>query len=310
MEWLQIRSSWGSFRVYGHADGMPATMLYGSSIAYSGINWNTVAARIGAPIGRWPTPGSTPSEWEQFQRWSGSVRRSFVAVSAVDLNEYALCDFRAEIVPLWQTVRDLSRLPSDRAYAKKVLEQYPVRTLRLAFPTIGRSDGVLTGTRDRLRRLLHGRAADQDKEAFVMDPNQDAVLDERVTDWDPGRRERRMVLARAACNGRQGFAGLKRAALERILATASRQGPTVAVVLPMSPYYRVEFFGPAVTQEFEKALNALQADTPDVRWLRLDRLSVLDDNRMFVDFVHMNRTGQEHATRAFLAELESEVPGR
>ena len=54
------------------------------------------------------------------QRKSGAVTRSFVVLSAVDLNEYALCDFRAEIVPVTQTLRELWSLEFDGAYVKKV----------------------------------------------------------------------------------------------------------------------------------------------------------------------------------------------
>jgi hypothetical protein len=300
---LKIRSSFGAFRVYGPADAKPGTILYGSSLAYSGIDWNVVAKHIGTSIGRWPTPGSTPSEWEQFQRMSGDVRRSFVVFSAADLNEQALCDFRAEIVPLSQTLFDLWHLGGDSAYGKKVLSQYPVSVLRMAFPTVGRSDGVLTGVRDYLSRLMQRNHPGAAREAVVFNPNSDVVPDERVSDWTPGRRERRMVLERAACGSRHEFTALKRAALGRLLETASQQGPTTAVVLPTSPYYQNEFLDAAVSREFEEAVAGLQRGSPGVRWIRLDRLEVLHNNDVFFDFVHLNRIGQGYATEAFLAEL-------
>jgi hypothetical protein len=309
VDWLKIKSTWGSFRVYGRADGKTATILYGSSLAYSGINWNVVATHLGTSIGRWPTPGSTPSEWEQFQRRSGDVRRSFVVFSAADLNEQALCDFRAEIVPLSQTLFDLWHLGGGSAYGKKVLSQYPVSALRMAFPTVGRSDGVLTGVRDYLSTLMQRNRAGITREAVAFDPNGDAVPDERVSDWTPGRRERRMVLERAACGSRHEFTALKRAALERLLGKAREQGPTTAVVLPVSPYYQNEFLDTAVSREFEEAVAGLQRGSPGVRWIRLDRLGVLHNNDMFSDFVHMNRVGQRYATQAFLAEL-GEPPER
>ena len=186
------------------------------------------------------------------------------------------------------------------------MSRYPVGVLRIAFPTIGRSDGVMTGVRDQLTKLLRGRRGEAADEAAVFDPDPNAVPTERVSDWSAGRRERRMVLARAACGGRHAFSALKRVALERLIGAASRQGLTTAVVLPMSPYYQSEFFDPVVSRKFEEALTDLQLAYPDVRWIRLDGLGSLRDNDMFWDFVHLNRAGQRIATEAFLAELDAE----
>ena len=304
--WLRIKASWGNLKVYGRAEGKATTIVYGSSVANSGIDWEAVANRIGTPVGLWSIAGSTPSEWEQMHRGYRDATRTIVVVSADDLNEYSLCDFRAEMVPLGATIRELWSLVSDGGYARNVLSQYPIAALRVAFPTVGRSDGVMTGIRDQLNTLLGGRGGGAPKEAVAFGPNGDVVSDERVSDWDPGRRERRMVLARAACGDKQGFAALKRAALERIIATARREGPTTVVVLPMSPYYLEAFFDEAVSRQFEEALSAVQRRVPEIQWVRLDRLPILRDNDMFFDFVHLNRTGQRYATEALLEQLAVE----
>jgi hypothetical protein len=304
IRWLKIKSASGTYTTYGAPGRKASAMLYGSSLAYSGIDWHEVSEVLGEPIGRWAVGGSTPSEWEQFQLRSDGAVRSFVVISTADLNEYGLCDARAAIVPLALTVSDLWHVGADWLTWKRVLSQYPINAVRMFFPTVGRSDGVMTGIRDQLgsigRRIGLG---DHRPEAVGFGPEGDLALAERITDWSPGRFQRRMVLQRAACQGKNPFGGIKKAALMRLLRRVHDQGTVIGIVVPPSPFYQDEFLTPALRHEFEMELTGLQVAWPQTRWIRLDGLPALQDNRMFADFVHLNRDGQRIATRAFLEEL-------
>ena len=306
---LKIKASWGAgnYRTYGQPSAKSPAGLYGSSLAYSAINWNKVSIALRVPVGRWPIPGSTPSEWEQMQKRSGDMSRSFVVFSIVDLNEYSLCDFRAEIVPLGQTLTDLWPLEADRRYVKRVLSQYPISALRVLFPTVGRSDGVMTGIRDEARRILGGAAQRDGGEAFSFPPDTALAPEEKVTDWAPGRFERRMALMRAACDGKHAFDRLKMAALTRLLQRTRAKGSVTVVVLPASPYYQREFVDERVRRDFERALGSLRAGSPDTTWIRLDQVPELQNNALFADFVHENRNGQEISTRVFMEQLGIEL---
>ena len=303
IRWLKIRSSVGSYSAYGTPGRKVSAMLYGSSLAYSGIDWHKVSEELGEPIGRWAVGGSTPSEWEQFQLRSSGVVRSFVVISAVDLNEYALCDVRAAIVPLTQTVSDLWQVGAGRPSWKRVLSQYPINAVRTVFPTVGRSDGVMTGVRDQLSRIGRRSSLGDQPEAVAFGPEGDLALAERVTDWSPGRFQRRMVLERAACQGTHPFGGIKEAALVRLLQRVHNQGTVIGVVVPPSPFYQKEFLTPAVKLDFERELAGLRSAWPQTTWVRLDQLPELQDNALFSDFVHLNRDGQRIATRALFNAL-------
>ena len=310
VRWLRIRASWGDYRLYGAPGGKGPIPVHGSSVAFAGIDWREVSEALGSPIERWGVPGSTPSEWEQMQLRSAGASRSVIVVSAADLNEYELSDFRADVVPLTQTIRELWQLGADWAFSKRVLSQYPIRAVRVFFPTVGRSDGVMTGVRDNLMRLAGRAALGDGPEAVGFEPQGAVTQEERVSDWPPGRLQRRVFLMRAGFQNRLGFNGLKKAAMTRILQRAHAQGEVVLVVLPVAPVYQQEFLSPTVKQDFERELLDLQRLWPRSRWIRIDELPALQDNRLFGDLVHLNRDGQVIATRALLNELatESRVP--
>ncbi len=121
---LGIYSDYGVSQGYGPRDQKALTLLDGSSLAYSGVDWERIAAVMGGAIESWATAGSSPAEWEVLNRRSPEATRAFVVVSAYDLNEYWLCDFRADIVPLRQTVQDLWRSGADWQFCKRILSQY------------------------------------------------------------------------------------------------------------------------------------------------------------------------------------------
>ena len=179
---LKIKTSWGGYQPYGVSGQKVSTFLFGSSLAYSGIDWHKVSDALGEPIVSWASTGSTPSEWEQMHRRSANASRSFIVFAAADLNEYSLCDFRAEIVPLSRTVVDLWQMKADWPYIKMVLSQYPVTAVRMFFPTVGRSDGVMTGIRDELKNIIATGNRTEAGEAFRVGPDGNMAQEERVSD--------------------------------------------------------------------------------------------------------------------------------
>ena len=46
------------------------TVLFGSSLAYDGLDWWKISKAQGEAIESWATPGSSPVEWEVHQRRS------------------------------------------------------------------------------------------------------------------------------------------------------------------------------------------------------------------------------------------------
>ena len=107
VHWLKIRAGYGGYQRYGPQEQQVATILHGSSLAYDGIDWGLVSKALGGAIESWATPGSSPAEWEYQGARSPNVQRAIIVVSPYDLNEFWLCDFRADIVPIAGAVRDM-----------------------------------------------------------------------------------------------------------------------------------------------------------------------------------------------------------
>lgn len=260
---------------------------------------------LGAPIESWASLGQTPSEWEYSPPPSKDVNRMFIAISPVDMNEHALSDFRVDYVPLAQTILDLWQIQADWPFSKRVLSQYPTRALRTFFPSVGRSDGVMTGIRDELKRLVALGKQSEPDEALRFKMEGDSGLEERVSDWSPGRIQRRLALTHAACQGKHSFNGLKKIAINRLIQKFNQKGEVTLIVLPVSPVYQKEFLTAKVIQEFETELTDLQRSWPQAKLIRLDKLPSLQDNAMYWDFVHANRYGQQIVTAAFLSQLDN-----
>lgn len=301
--YLKISTAPGKYQNYGAIDRVATVRLYGSSVAYSAIDWSKISEILGNPIESWASLGQTPSEWEYAPPPSKGVNRIFIAISPVDMNEHALSDFRVDYVPLTQTIMDLWQVKADWPFSKRVLSQYPTRALRTFFPTVGRSDGVMTGIRDELKRLVAVEGQSEPDEAFRFKMKGDSGLEEKVSDWSPGRIQRRLALTRAACQGKHSFNGLKKLALNRLIQRVNQKGKVTLIVLPVSPIYQKEFLTVKVRQAFEMELSDLQRTWPQAKLIRLDKLLPLQSNAMYWDFVHANRCGQEIATANFLKRL-------
>ncbi|MBP9009718.1 MAG: hypothetical protein WAP08_04830 [Smithellaceae bacterium] len=304
VHFLRISTSPGKYQNYGANDRVATTRLYGSSVAYSAIDWSEISKILGAPIESWASLGQTPSEWEYSPRPSKEIKRIFIAISPVDLNEHALSDFRVDYVPLTQTIRDLWQVQADFSFNKRVLSQYPTRALRVLFPTVGRSDGVMTGIRDELKKMTRIGSSSEPDEAFRFKMEGDSGLEEKVSDWPPGRLQRRLALTRAACQGKHSFNGLKKMALTRLVQNFKQKGQLIFIVLPVSPIYQEEFLTAKVKHEFEMELADFQSLWPQAKLIRLDKLPPLQDNSMYWDFVHANHYGQQIMTSAFLTHLD------
>jgi hypothetical protein len=300
--WLKIRATPVFLRQFGPANGSPA-FVDGSSLAFEGLDWVKISDTLGLRIQNLSALGSSPCEWEILQHQSPAADSDFVVVSPYDLNEYWLCDFRADIIPLGDTVRNLRQCPMDWAFTKRILSQYPESWIRILYPTAGRSDGVMTGIRAQMEKWVHRKAGGQAADEPLLTASGNDYIKERITDWSPGRFLRRMESMREACDGRQAFNGLKQQALLRLLRQSGSPAKAVLVVLPVSPAYQKEFLDAAVLRQFDDELEAAHHSNPGLRMIRLDHVPALNDDSLYFDLVHLNMFGREIATSAFLADL-------
>jgi hypothetical protein len=302
--WLKIRAGYSGYQHYGPQDLQARTILHGSSLAYDGIDWTQISHVLGGAIESWATAGSSPTEWEVEHQLSPKVNRAFIVVSPYDLNEYWLCDMRADIVPLGNAIRDLKNCGPDGQLCKRIISQYPQMLVRQLFPTAGRSDGVMVGIRAYLSKLASGAASVGVEEAPKFGSTATSQVAQKLTDWSPARLQRRLVLLRTVFQGKHSFDGPKRMALMRLLERAGNEGEVVIVVMPVSQIYGREFLSPQVKQQFEDALADVQHHSPHALLVRLDQLPLLSKDNMFSDLVHLNMYGQQIATAALLRQLK------
>lgn len=304
---LGIETTPSGYWVTGPGAGRASVFLAGSSLAGDGLAWKEISDVLNLRIEGWGVAGSSPSEWERFQHLATQAKVTVLVVSSYDLNEYFLSDFRAEVVPLGQTIKDLRQSRADWPYSKRLLSLYPLTYLRMLYPTAGRSDGVMVGVRENLRKLVRAVFPLESEAGPTLSFNETASTQEykkeKISSWSSGRMLRRLASLRSACQGKHAFNGPKRLAFLRMLRQAQEQGRAVVVVLPVSPLYTKEFLTPEVKREFEEALTEAQHSVPKARWVHLDQLNELNSNEYFWDLVHMNSYGQKVATEAFLGQL-------
>jgi hypothetical protein len=309
VRWLKIKVTASGYNVYGPVGSKPTAVLFGSSPTFDGLDWSRISSTLGATIETRGTMGSSPSEWETTQPLSPGATRTFIGISPVDEDEYYLCDFRAEIVPLSDTLRDLSSSHYGLHFARRLLSQYPLMFARKLFPTAGRSDGVILGIRRELQRMT-GRSFGVDAGAapgFGAGGGKSEIT-EKITDWPEARVERRVSVLQQFFEGHHGFDGPKRLALLRILRQAKQQGEVTLVVLPNSPIYQDRFMTPDAMRQFDTSIDELARTCPGVSIVRLDRVQSLHNNDMFYDLIHMNMYGQQIAMGVFLDQLKQTPP--
>jgi hypothetical protein len=307
--WLKIETTFGGNWVTGHGGGRPIIYMAGSSIAGDGLSWGRISDALNLRIEGWGVAGSSTSEWELFQHKATQPEMTVIVVSPYDLNENFLCDFRAEVVPFGQTIKDLWQSGADWFFTKRLLSTYALTYIRALFPTAGRSEGVMVGVREKFNSMLGNNLFSENKAGPTLSFNENSSAQngkkDKISNWSPGRMLRRLASMRSGFQGNHVFKGPKQLAFLRMLHQAQKQGRVVVVVLPVSPAYANEFLNPAVRREFEDTLDSVQRSTPQSLWIRLDQLDELNSNEYFWDLVHINVYGQKIATEAFLAHLKN-----
>jgi len=305
--WIGLPKIGATYRRIGPQTG-PQVFCAGSSLLQFGLSWPEISEKLGQGIENWGVGGSSPSEWEASQKLATNADLMIIGVSVYDLNEYHLCDSRANIVPLMQTIRDLWQTQSTWQFSKRVVSQYPLAWLRTLFPTAGNSDAVLVGLRRRLPRQLRAAAAVEDRANAMVLPKE-AVLDfgastEKLSDWPAAKSLRRLALMRSETQGQQTFNGPKALAFRRMLQAAQERGRIIVVVLPVAPAYAHAFLTPAMEHDFENVLADAQRAFPQAVFVRLDQVPVLNSDEYFADPVHLNGDGRSIATPVFLNALK------
>ena len=305
--WLRIETTPSGYWVVGQGADRTSVFLAGSSLAGDGLSWGRIGDEFNLTIGGWGIAGSSPDEWEHFQGSVPGAKLMILVVSPYDLNEYFLSDFRAEVVPLEQTIRDLRESNAEWFFWKRVLSMYPQNYLRALFPSVGRSFGVIGGVREKFEMYAKTFFSLESEAGPTLSFNETASTPEfkraKISNWSPGMMTRRLVGMRSASHDMQAFNGPKRLAFFRMLRQAQEQSRGVVVVLPVSPAYVKEFMTSEVKREFEQALADVRDSFPKVQWIRLDQLNELNSNKYFWDLVHMNVYGQKIATEEFLRQF-------
>jgi hypothetical protein len=234
-----------------------------------------------------------------------------IGLSLYDLNEHRFCESSASIIPLSARLRDLREASLGWEFAKQSLSQYTLEFVRKVFPTAGNSASVLVGMRSKLPTRWRAESASEDLANTRARPQNPTLLEfpgseERIDRWPRAKVLRRLSRMRNETKGRHAFNGPKRLAVTRMLQRAQDRGRIVIAVLPVSPSYLGELTTPGVNEEFEAVLTDLHGAFPSAARVRLDQVEALRTDGVFADPVHLNATGQQIATDAFLEALKAE----
>jgi hypothetical protein len=304
--WIGLPKDPVTYRRIGPKTG-PQVFIAGSSLIQFGLSWSDISKTLKQGMENWGVAGSSPVEWEVSQGLETNSNAMIIGVSVYDLNEYHLCDSRADIVPILQTIHDLRSIGADWQFSKRVLSQYPLALFRHFFPTAGKSDAVLVGLRSKLYEQTRIFSENRDTGNSLVLPSK-AVLDfgesnERVSDWSRSKTLRRLALLRAEIQGKHEFGGLKQLAFQRMLQKATQIGSVYVVVMPVAPAYASEFVTAGVTRDFENSLAHALHYSPQASVFRLDQVKALHSDKYYTDLVHLNSAGRSLATKFFLMEL-------
>jgi hypothetical protein len=282
----------------------PQVFCAGSSLLQFAFSWPEVSKALDQGIENWGMAASTPSEWETSQNLANNTNLMIIGVDVYDLNEFHLCEGRANVVPFTQTISDLWQSSTDWQFSKRLLSQYPLSYLQKVFPTAGQSEAVLVGLRRQLPQRLRSSSAAEERANSLVLPSEPVMnfgtIDAKVSDWTPSRTLWRVAQMRSENQGKHAFNGVKSLAFQRMLLRAQKHGSVIVVVLPVSPTYAREFLTPKVVHDFESALDKAKRIDPKAQFVRLDKLPALNSDDNFGDLVHLNGTGKRIATDAFL----------
>ena len=301
---FKIFSKAGESLHFGRPDAPRLGFAAGSSLTFYGIAWNDIAESLNTRLVSYAVPGGSVREMEVMFRQQPAATCTFIGISAYDINENHISNFRAQLVPFSEEVRNLWAVRADWAYSKKVLSQYPMQYVRAIFPTAGQYGAVMVKLREILRAIFHTHAETQ------KPPSEGAVITDKgnsqtstIADWTPAHMERTIVDIRSHAGGVFEFHSTKRASLFRFIHAAAAQGKVVVIVMPESPVYNAEFLTEEVRQRFDTLLADAQKESPSAVWVRLDHEPELNSTKYFWDLVHMNAFGQAIGTRILLAKL-------
>jgi hypothetical protein len=285
----------------------PQVFCAGSSLLQFAFSWPEVSDALNQGIENWGMAASTPSEWEASQNLANNTNLMIIGIDVYDLNEYHLCEGRANVVPLGQTISDLWQSSADWRFSKRLLSQYPLSYLQKVFPTAGQSEAVLVGLRRQLPQRFRSSSAAEERANSLVLPSEPVMnfgtIDAKVSDWTPSRTLWRIAQMRSENKGKHAFNGVKSLAFQRMLLRAQKRGSVIVVVLPVSPTYTREFLTPEVVHDFESALDKAKRIDPKAQFVRLDKLPALNSDDNFGDLVHLNGAGKRIATDAFLSWL-------
>ncbi len=132
---------------------------------------------------------------------------------------------------------------------------------------------------------------------------EEAIDDSRkgkISDWSEAETLRKLTAMRVGVQGNHSFQGLKHHAFQRMVQYGKKTGDVTVIVLPVSPTYAKEFLTADLARQFESSLADIERDVPSAHWVRLDHMAALNTNDNFCDLVHMNVSGQQMTTDAFL----------
>jgi len=292
----------------------PQVFCAGSSLLQFALSWPEVSEILNQGIENWGMAASTPSEWEMSQNLANNTNLMIIGVDVYDLNEYHLCEGRANVVPLAQTISDLWQSSTGWQFSKRLLSQYSLSYLQKIFPTAGQSEAVLVGLRRQLPQRLRSFSAAEERANSLVLPSEPVMnfgtIDAKVSDWTPSRTLWRLAQMRSENQGKHAFNGVKNLAFQRMLLRAQKQGSVIVMVLPVSPTYAREFLTQEVVHDFESALDKAKRVDPKAQFVRLDKLPALNSDDNFGDLVHLNGAGKRIATDAFLSWLRQRFVNR
>jgi len=120
--WIKLPKQTAIYRRIGPETG-PQVFCAGSSLLQFALSWPEVSEILDQGIESWGMAASTPSEWEVFQNLASNTNLMIIGVDVYDLNEYHLCEGRANVVPLAQTILDLWQSSTDWQFSKRLLSQ-------------------------------------------------------------------------------------------------------------------------------------------------------------------------------------------
>jgi hypothetical protein len=275
----------------------------GSSLITYGLDWDRVAREFSRPVKILATPAASPCELELLAAAVPTNAATILGIAASDMDEEVLSDFRSENVPLARTWQDLRESHADGTLARRTLGQYPLRYLRVLYPTAGRSTGVLVGFRQAARAFIH-RHASSISEPLPTFNNAAGWPTNKISDWDSGRLLRNTSQQRGLSAERHSFDGPKRLALERMLRVALARGKAIIVVMPNSPIYNHDVINDSIEAEFQKELGEIAREFPAVQWIRLDQIPALQSDALYWDLVHLNADGRPVASNELLRQLK------